>query len=145
MLTAQVSSFSSIHINRFHCIDIVCMYVCKYVKYVMVIIYSLSSIATPVQGMTMCTTRDHGPATISLSDANQLPLSVKNCTDSYPVMLSTELTKSVTSLFSTRDIWVDKSRIQLGKLIREGNVYHVIYTLHTYVQQFYTHKCVIRT
>ena len=88
----------------------------------MVTTYSLSSIATPVHGMTMYTSRDHGQATITLSDPNQVSLSVKNCTDGYPVMLSTELTKSVTSLFSTRDVWVDKSRIQLGKLIKEGEM-----------------------
>lgn len=73
-----------------------------------------------MHAMGMYTTRDHGQATITLSDPNQAPLPVKHGMDGYPVTLSTELTKSVTSLFSTKDIWVDKSRIQLGKLIKEG-------------------------
>lgn len=92
-------------------------------------IYSLSSIATPVHGMSMYTTRDHAHATITLSDANQAPLPVKHSLDGCPV-LSGELTKSVTSLFSTRDIWVDKSRIQLGKLIKEG-MYVCMYEIYT--------------
>ena len=102
--------------------------------------YSLSSIATPVHGMAIYTTRDHGQATITLSDGNQVAVPIKQCMDGYPVMLSTELTKSVTSLFSAKDIWVDKDRIQLGKLIREGNKHMDLYGLHVHTRT-HRHRC----
>ena len=76
--------------------------------------YSLSSIATPLHAMGVYTTRDE-PGTIITANPNQAPLPVK-------VLMSDELNKSVTSLFSNRDIWVNKNRIQFGNLIKEGTL-----------------------
>jgi len=81
--------------------------------------YSLSSIATPVH--TIHQTRDaQSQGGVALSEINQVPVVPKVVTDGSLAVLTAELNKSVHSLFSMKDIFVDKNRIQLGELIKEG-------------------------
>ncbi|XP_065888443.1 tyrosine-protein kinase RYK-like [Dysidea avara] len=79
----------------------------------------LSSIATPVH--TLHQSRDaQSQGGVALSEIHQAPVSLKPAVDGSLAVLTAELNKSVHSLFSMKDILVDKNRIQLGELIKEG-------------------------
>jgi len=80
----------------------------------------LSSIATPIHALHQIRdTQIQGG--VALSEIHQAPAVLKPAVDGSLAVLTAELNKSVNNLFSMKDILVDKSRIQLGKLIKEGS------------------------
>ena len=82
---------------------------------------SLSSIATPIH--TLHQIRDtQSQGGVALSEIHQAPAALKPAVDGSLAVLTAELNKSVHSLFSMKDILVDKNRIQLGELIKEGAI-----------------------